>query len=91
MKDTIAEEAKSKPVSRPQFQIGEPSYIAEFKECSSNYDLPLKEDSEEISSDGEFEDARQMEIYHEDDTEVLKIEQIRAWQEQTGLSVYPPD
>ena len=77
---------------RPQIQsnIGEPSYIAEFKECSSNYQLPIKEDSSDISSDGEFEDAKHMDIYHEDDKEVLKIEEIKAWQEQTGLHINPP-
>ena len=64
---------------RPMHHIGEPSYMVEFKECSSNYELPLKEDSDEISSDGEFEDAKRMEIYHEDDNEVLKIEKIKAW------------
>ena len=53
--------------------------MVEFKECSSNYELPLKEDSDEISSDGEFEDAKRMEVYHEDDNEVLKIEKIKAW------------
>ena len=63
----------------------------EFKECSSHYELEQKEDSEEISSDGEFEDAKRMEIYPEDASEVLKIEEIRAWQEQTGLMIQPPD
>lgn len=79
------------PLPRPQMNMVEPSYIGEFNECSSNYELPLKEDSEQISSDGEFEDAKRMEVYHEDDDEVLKIEEIKAWQEQTGLNIHPPD
>ena len=35
--------------------IMEPSYVAEFKEISSQYIVANKEDSEEISSNGEFE------------------------------------
>ena len=53
--------------------------------------MEAKEDSEEISSDGEFEDAKKIEIYPEDASEVLKIEEIKAWQEQTGLHIQPPD
>ena len=64
----------SRPLVRPQFPMDQPSYMVEFKECSSNYELPLKEESDEISSDGEFNDAKNMDIYYEDDNEVLKIE-----------------
>ena len=53
----------------------EPSFMVEFKEqCTSHYELMPKEDSEEISSDGEFNDARRIKVYDEDASEVLQIE-----------------
>ena len=46
--------------------------MVEFKEqCTSHYELVPKEDSEEISSDGEFNDARKIKVYDEDASEVL--------------------
>ena len=44
--------------------IMEPSYVAEFKEISSQYIVANKEDSEEISSNGEFEQADAMQVYN---------------------------
>jgi hypothetical protein len=38
----------------------EPSYMQEFREASSQYLIENKEDSVEISSDGEFRDAEKM-------------------------------
>ena len=52
----------------------DPSYLAEFKEISSEYIFANKEDSEEISSNGEFVQADKMLVYNEDDTEVFLIE-----------------
>ena len=39
------------------FKFEEPSYMKEFREISSHYSMDEKEDSEEISSCGEFERA----------------------------------
>lgn len=37
------------------FNLTEPSYMVEFKEhCNSHYEMVPKEDSDEISSEGEF-------------------------------------
>ena len=52
----------------------EPSFMVEFKELSSKFDLVEKEDSDEISSDGEFNDARKIKVYDEGAPEVYKIE-----------------
>ena len=41
----------------PSLNDIEPSYMVEFKECSSHYELLDKQNSEQISSDGEFADA----------------------------------
>jgi len=35
----------------------ENSFLREFKECSSVYEVPEKADSDEISDNGEFEEA----------------------------------
>ena len=51
-----------------------PSNVLEFNMCDSNYQIDDKEDSDAISSDGEFNDARNMQVYNEDATEVLGIE-----------------
>ena len=64
----------------------EPSYMEEFREISSEYLLEKKEDSIEISSNGEFEKADKMATYDEEDTEVLKIEEVRKWREQTQMN-----
>jgi len=49
----------------------DPSYIQEFREITSNYEIENKEDSAEISSSGEFENADRMKVYLDDDTAVL--------------------
>ena len=55
--------------------FAEPSYMVEFKEhCNSHYEMIPKEDSDEISSEGEFQDARRMVVYQENAVEVLQIE-----------------
>ena len=59
--------------------IMEPSYVAEFKEISSQYIVANKEDSEEISSNGEFEQADAMQVYNEDASEVFRIEEEKNW------------
>ena len=52
----------------------EPSYIKEYKEITSVYHIPVKQEDSEISSDGEFNDANRMKVYKEDATEVYLIE-----------------
>lgn len=59
--------------------------MQEFREISSHYEVQEKEDSLDISSNGEFDKADKMETYNEDDTEVLKIEQVKQWRNQTGM------
>lgn len=57
-------------------QIEEDSKVLiyrEFIECSSIYDLPLKEDSD-ISGNAEFAEAKNIQTYDQDATEVLVIE-----------------
>ena len=72
--------------------IMEPSYVAEFKEISSQYIVANKEDSEEISSNGEFEQADAMAVYNEDATEVFRIEEEKKWQVATGMKhISPPN
>ena len=57
------------------FNLTEPSYMVEFKEhCNSHYEMVPKEDSDEISSEGEFQDAKKMVVYQENAVEVLQIE-----------------
>lgn len=55
--------------------IDEPSYIKEYKESDTVYQIPLKLEDSEISSDGEFNDADRIQVYKEDATEVYLIEQ----------------
>jgi hypothetical protein len=55
----------------------EPSFYREFKECSSVYVMQNKEDSDEISDDEEFNDARHIRHYQQDATEVLRIEKTK--------------
>lgn len=40
--------------------------------------MPQKNSEDEISSDGEFDDARKMQVYQENETEVFVIEQKKA-------------
>ena len=70
----------------------EPSYVAEFREISSQYIVANKEYSEEISSNGEFQQADAMAVYNEDATEVFRIEEEKKWQEDTGMKhMLPPN
>ena len=43
-------------------------------QCNSYYPLSEKEDSEEISSDGEFNDASRLDVFDEDDSYILTLE-----------------
>ena len=54
--------------------------MQEFKDCDSVYPVPNKQDEDDISSEGEFNDAKQMQIYPEDATEVYLIEQRQNYQ-----------
>lgn len=53
--------------------------MKEFKECTSVYQMPVKYDDDEISSDGEFNDANRMQVFKEDATEVYLIEQKKNY------------
>lgn len=57
-----------------------PSNVIEFNACDSHYKISEKYDSEAISSDGEFDDAKNMQVFNEDATEVLKIELVKSYQ-----------
>ena len=65
--------------------VGEPSVMQEFREISSQYLMDNKEDSEAISSNGEFEQADKMLTYNEDDTEVREIQRAKDWQSKTKI------
>lgn len=72
-------------------RLVEPSIMQEFREISSQYLIDQKDDSEAISSNGEFDQADKMVTYNEEDTEVLKIEHMKDWQSKTkmGLNMAP--
>ena len=65
--------AGGKEQKRPAEPV-EPSYMQEFREISSQYEIEDKEDSVAISSNGEFAKADKMAVYEENDTEVLRID-----------------
>ena len=46
----------------------------EYLQCNSHYQIDDKEDSDEISSDGEFNDALNLHIFSEDDSYINRIE-----------------
>ena len=60
-------------------ELVEPSFMKEFREISSQYEIEEKDDSEAISSAGEFDEADKMAVYQEDDVEVLRIEKFKRW------------
>ena len=53
--------------------VSEPSYMVEFREISSHYQMDDKVHSEDISSNGEFNKAEKMEVFQDDDKKVLRI------------------
>ena len=57
--------------------------MQEFREVSYQYLIENKEDSDEISSDGEFRNADKMMVYNEDDTELHKIDATKKWRNET--------
>ena len=61
--------------------------MREFRECSSQYEMEDKQDSEEISSDGEFKRAENIEVMLDNDPEVLRIQEAKAWIEKAGLNL----
>jgi len=78
IKDSIVtrrdqEEKSLQPTIQPPARFVEPSSMQEFRENSSLYLVDDKVDSEEISSEGEFERADEMEVMAEDDPNVLRI------------------
>ena len=58
--------------------------MREFKECHSEYQIPNKVDEEEISSEGEFKDARDAQVLDESCTEVFLIEKKSKYLSKTG-------
>ena len=68
----------------------EPSFIEEFKNCKSEYIMPQKEDSEEISSEGEFADARNLQLMDEDDTRVYLIQKQNEYNNMGFFGDMPP-
>lgn len=92
--EKVSEQNKSTPRRQPlpekpvplsalrqgRHTVIEPSYMQEFREISSQYQIEQKEDSVEISSNGEFERADKMEVYNEEDTELAVIEATKRWQ-----------
>jgi len=48
--------------------------LNEFAQCDSHYVIEDKEDSEAISSDGEFNEANKIDVLSEDDSQVSRIE-----------------
>ena len=57
------------------------SLFEEFKNCVSVYNIPKKEDSDEISSEGEFNEARNVQLLREDDTKVYLIQKQQEYNE----------
>jgi len=53
----------------------DPGIYDEFLKCTSVFVISDKEDSEQISSDGEFMDANRVDIYNEDDSFINVIEE----------------
>ena len=81
--EKIAELSLDKP---PIMEI--PSNVQEFQNCDSHYQIPEKEHSYEISSDGEFEDANHILLLNDDCTEVLEID-VQKEMEKQGVECAP--
>ena len=58
--------------------------MREFKECHSEYQIPDKVDEEDISSEGEFNEAKKAQVLDESCTEVFLIEKKQAYMSKTG-------
>jgi hypothetical protein len=54
----------------------EPTHViyGEFQQCNSEYAISDKDDESEISSDGEFNDAAEIDIFSEDNSRIDEIE-----------------
>lgn len=63
--------------------------MREFREVSSQYLIENKEDSEEISSDGEFRNADKMVIYREDDIELHRIDATKKRRNDSNVRHMP--
>ena len=64
--------------------------MLEFKECSSEYEVPDKRSSGAISDDGEFQEARQLKLVDDDCTEALIIE-VQRENFKNGTKLFPSD
>ena len=54
-----------------------PQIYEEFLQCNSEYALSDKDESDKISSDGEFNDADRIDVFDEDDSYINVIERER--------------
>lgn len=54
-----------------------PRIYEEFIKCESVYPLSEKDDSDAISSDGEFADANEIHVFNEDDSVINRIDNSR--------------
>ena len=73
-------EKKVKQRKTEQIITEMPSNVMEFINCDSAYKIDEKEDSAAISSDGEFDDARNMIVLDDDCTQVFDIDVKKEWQ-----------
>ena len=86
--DSAVRKSTAKDFSFAENQpMHEPSFVKEFKECNSVYQIPDKQEPSEISSDGEFRDARNAQILNEDCTEVYLIEKKQEYEKTHGMSM----
>jgi hypothetical protein len=72
-------------IKKPDPTMNElPSNVQEFQNCDSHYQIPEKEESFEISSDGEFNDANHILVLDDDCTQVLEIDVHKEISKQNG-------
>lgn len=64
--------ALQKNTDFPELYPIENSFLREFKECTSEYEVPDKS-SDEISDEGEFREAKELRLVDDDGTEALLI------------------
>ena len=64
--------ALQKNTDFPELYLIENSFLREFKECTSEYEVPEKS-SDEISDEREFREAKELRLVDDDGTEALLI------------------
>lgn len=64
-------------------ESGNRQFYDEFLNCTTNnYNIPDKQDSESISSDGEFNEFNDFKILNEDDDELIRIKYLKLIQQK---------